>query len=746
MAENKNNLLEPLAVKLDSKGLAWLPWALGALFLYVLLMNAWACDDAYITFRVADNFLSGFGLTWNPGERVQAFTHPLWLFLLIPFVGITGEVFFTSIILSILLCLGSVYLLCRLSSGRLNFIGAILILLMSKGFMDFAAAGLENPLSYLLAGLFLFVFFKNEENNSLLILSLIASLSAVNRLDTVLIYLPALIYLFWRQKNFKSFLLILAGFLPLIIWEIFSLIYYGFPFPNTAYAKLGAGVPLYGYINQGLKYFRNSLAWDPVTLITILFAAILPFAGKKLFDRNAVWLISLGIILYLLYIIRIGGDFMSGRFFGLPLFFSVGMLAAAKPNFKKVGSVYAYAVVAALILVNAFVSRGLPLLSGPGFGSEAKTAKNFLEIYYDDFDIADERIVYYPECGLLPVLQKGESGPMYYSAKNGAITARSEMNKVFRGLVGYFGYYAGPEVHIVDKHALGDAFLSRLPSAPDPEWPRSEWRIGHFYRRLPKGYFECAGTDNNTIEKEQLAELYDHLKKIIHGSLFGNERFSSIIKLNSGAYEIPDNYEAMEITPPGSADSLTLAVYHNGIGMDLYRNGNIEEAIPFLEKACGFQPDHPDYFVNLTSTLLEAERFDRTGELLKSNLSQESLRFDKRIFALWYNFVSDLFETGNNEKAAEIIAYYLQNHPQRAKYFRSMAQKMKDGGRQDNALAALKAILLPIPTAAVVYGDIAEIYFEQNKLDSAEYYARKMKNMGGRLKPELRKLLDTNSK
>jgi len=34
--------------------------------------------------------------------------------------------------------------------------------------------------------------------------------------------------------------LILIGFLPLIAWEIFALTYYGFPFPNTYYAKVAA--------------------------------------------------------------------------------------------------------------------------------------------------------------------------------------------------------------------------------------------------------------------------------------------------------------------------------------------------------------------------------------------------------------------------------------------------------------------------------------------------------------------------
>ena len=38
------------------------------LYILVLLQNAWLCDDAFITFRTIDNFVHGYGLTWNVAE------------------------------------------------------------------------------------------------------------------------------------------------------------------------------------------------------------------------------------------------------------------------------------------------------------------------------------------------------------------------------------------------------------------------------------------------------------------------------------------------------------------------------------------------------------------------------------------------------------------------------------------------------------------------------------------------------
>src|SRR5664280_151358 len=55
---------------------------LGAILLYAILANAWIVDDAYITFRSIWNVHHGFGLRWNPSERVQTYTHPLWMLLI----------------------------------------------------------------------------------------------------------------------------------------------------------------------------------------------------------------------------------------------------------------------------------------------------------------------------------------------------------------------------------------------------------------------------------------------------------------------------------------------------------------------------------------------------------------------------------------------------------------------------------------------------------------------------------------
>src|SRR5687767_14174543 len=82
-----------------------LPGGLLLVFAYALWRTAWASDDAFITLRSIDNLVNGYGMTWNPAERVQAFTHPLWyLVLAVPYF-FTREAFYTSISVSIVVSL-----------------------------------------------------------------------------------------------------------------------------------------------------------------------------------------------------------------------------------------------------------------------------------------------------------------------------------------------------------------------------------------------------------------------------------------------------------------------------------------------------------------------------------------------------------------------------------------------------------------------------------------------------------------
>ena len=68
-------------------------WVLGALpiaFLGVVMWQArWIGDDGLINIRVVNNILDGYGPVFNVGERVEVYTSPLWVFVLV-LIGLLG--------------------------------------------------------------------------------------------------------------------------------------------------------------------------------------------------------------------------------------------------------------------------------------------------------------------------------------------------------------------------------------------------------------------------------------------------------------------------------------------------------------------------------------------------------------------------------------------------------------------------------------------------------------------------------
>ena len=489
------------------------------LLAFVVIRSAWVCDDAYITFRTLDNFIHGYGLTWNTAERVQAYTHPLWLFAMLGPYALSHEVFYTSIALSVILTVLSVSLL-AFGIAR-SWTGALLgitILAFSKGFIDYSTSGLENPLTHLILALFLFVYFKYEINTrTVFLLSLIASMGALNRMDTFLLFLPVLSYSVFRLK-WQGLLAAILGFLPFLMWECFSLLYYGFPFPNTAYAKLNTGYDEITLALQGLYYLLNSIRVDRLTLLMIAVGVLSPLLTKRWRDLP----VAIGIVLYLFYVVKIGGDFMSGRFMTAPLFCAVALLTHSYfPSLRQRW----LAVFLGVVIVVGFTSPAPTLLSSANYGLGWE-----YEDAVDAKGVADERGYYYQECGLLNA-HEGTECSNHEWAEMGR-QARASGRSVIRAYsVGLLGFHAGPDVHVIDRYALADPLLARLPAQVGPGW-----RIGHFQRTLPSGYVATLASGKNEIRDGDLAAYYEKLSLITRGNLLDVNRLTEIWKMNLGAY------------------------------------------------------------------------------------------------------------------------------------------------------------------------------------------------------------------
>src|SRR5688500_5056818 len=127
----------------------------GVIFGIVFIANCWIGDDAFITFRVSENLINGYGPRWNVAERVQVFTNPLWMFLMAAVAGITGEFYYTAMAVSFVVCLVMLSVIWRWLARPVDAWLAVALLASSKSFIDYTSSGLENALGYLLLTVFM---------------------------------------------------------------------------------------------------------------------------------------------------------------------------------------------------------------------------------------------------------------------------------------------------------------------------------------------------------------------------------------------------------------------------------------------------------------------------------------------------------------------------------------------------------------------------------------------------------------
>ena len=517
-----------------------------AVYAWLVIRTSWVGDDAVITFRSLENFLHGYGPVFNIGERVQTFTHPLW-FLLQAAAGFVfnlwksnpfgqGQMYFLNVFISIgLSLLVAIIFAFNTTSSTKGAILGLLIFSVSKSFVDYSTSGLENPLTHLILLLFTLAYLTKKEDSqrSIYILGTLAALGGVDRLDTLLFYFPALILLFWQSPNKGKTLITLGfGFLPLIAWELFSLFYYGVPFPNTAYAKINTGIPESSLITQGFFYYLNSLKLDPITLLTIITVSIAGWMSRNAAHKT----ILAGVLLYLLYTIYIGGDFMSGRYFSTPLLICVTLLATM--DFKS-PKVYGFAIGIVLLVGIAPIFVIPERAPAFGVGDEGDH-----RVFVDERGISDERIVY-TGLGLFERIKK-KSAPSTNYARDKWVYLPGEPVRVrILGPLGLNSMTLGPNFHVIDVNSLADPLMTRMPL-----YEIERWRIGHFRHIIPKGYEETLKSGENRIENKEIALYYDKLSFIVRGELWSWERVIEIWNFNTGKYD----YLLENVTPADAAE------------------------------------------------------------------------------------------------------------------------------------------------------------------------------------------------
>lgn len=372
-----------------------------AVLIWHALQYGFITDDAYISFVYARNFAEHGELSFNLGDPVEGYTNFLWTLLLglLMVVGLAPES--TSLALGIgfgcatLLAVQRTVEYLLATSGRGSdawpwnaLPGALLG--FCAGYACWSSGGLETQMFTFLCTLALYTYTRGgyeldardaggdgavaHERRWLRRTGVVLALAAMTRpeglLLTGLVGLHRLVFNLGRERRLlpnRDELACLGYFLALWApWFAWRWWYYGYPFPNTYYVK-AAGTPPPGYaekmLQNGLYYVwqwaNQSKALYAAPVIVAGLVAARPGARRMYYGSLAL---AFGVV-YLLYTVRVGGDFMGLHRFIMPVFaicavgvalglwLVIRLVGALSPRLQERRSTLA--VVAAIVAVAA---------------------------------------------------------------------------------------------------------------------------------------------------------------------------------------------------------------------------------------------------------------------------------------------------------------------------------------------------------------------------------------------------------
>ena len=508
-----------------------------AVFTVIITALAWQSDDAYHAYVMAKHLVEGNGFVYNIGERATASSCPLFTLIIAGGYFVFRNMFLVSLLICIVFSTLAFRIVIRyFCRNRKQILMTFAACVGSVSFISYTTSGLENCLLFFLTALFLHYYYTHETytGRQLLYMGILISLIAMTRMDAVLMFVPVILYIYLGRRERVSLLkavpIGILSLLPFILWELFSVFYYGFPFPNTAYVKLGTDIALKEYIIRGLQYLLTTTLCDLPLISMIVFMLV----SACLIRRAKISYVAAGVFLYLCYIIYIGGDFMLGRHFTVCFLISVITCLYISENGFDVD--YKNRRLERMQLGMLAVVLIFAATTGP-------VTDQFLYGHEFNSPIADERDGYFRFTSLfnntVSYLRTGEMCIRNAWNEQGIDEYREMgLQSGILQMVPGISIYYNSDMYLNDWYGLGDPFLSKLPAVKE-----ENWRIGHMWREPPRGYEDTVAYGDNEIENEDLKQYYEIIKLITRGSLFDAARLRAVVDMNLGRYDyLLDSY------------------------------------------------------------------------------------------------------------------------------------------------------------------------------------------------------------
>ena len=342
----------------------WGPWALFGLAVAILVFGAWmrrhSIDDAFINYRIVHQIEAGNGPVFNAGERIEAFTSPLWLGILtladlilpirLEWIGMLGGILLGAVGI-VLAGFGSRHLLesnDESPTARLVLPVGALVLAAFPPIYRLIATGLEDGLTVAWMGSCVWALSRWVRSDRRLGLgsALLIGMGVLVRPDLapIVAVLLVAVVIGDRTAGWKRNLAMLsaAAVIP-VITQVLRMGYFGLLTPNTAIAK-SASLARWG---KGWQYLTNTLVpygfWVPLLALTLIgYVPLLrrwQRSERSTTDERVVLVAAaflLSSLLSTLYIVRVGGDYMQTRLL-LPaiLSFVLPVSFVSMPNLRS---------------------------------------------------------------------------------------------------------------------------------------------------------------------------------------------------------------------------------------------------------------------------------------------------------------------------------------------------------------------------------------------------------------------------
>ncbi len=303
--------------------------------LIALLWGGWTIaihhvdEDAYISFRYAENLAEGQGLVYNPGVHDEGYSNLLWV-LLLSFGALLGlSVPVLAPILGVIAGVVLLWLLWRLAQRLIPdkkwlSLATPAMLAVMFPLAAWAGSGLETSLFALLLFAAVFTHLRAEKSRfpwTGLWLGL-AALTRPEGAAYVVVFLVHWGYCHWRKEKTGSDWRDLAIALGLVLGQLlFRQLYYGLWLPLPAYVKTGGTLPQM-IDGAGYVFFW---AWLRPPLILAIASIWSVIKGWK---RPAVVLLVLVIAAQVAFIVYAGGDYLGYYRFLVPVLAMIVLLAS----------------------------------------------------------------------------------------------------------------------------------------------------------------------------------------------------------------------------------------------------------------------------------------------------------------------------------------------------------------------------------------------------------------------------------